>query len=39
VLGERLVPPPAPEPPGELARALADEVLPAELYGVAAAVR
>jgi uncharacterized protein (TIGR00269 family) len=39
VLGERLVPPPAPEPPEELARELADEVLPTELYGVAAEAR
>jgi hypothetical protein len=39
VLGERLVPPPAPEPPEELARELADEVLPTELYDVAAEAR
>jgi tRNA-5-methyluridine54 2-sulfurtransferase len=36
VLGERLVPPPGPDAPRELARELADEVLPAELYGVPA---
>jgi tRNA-5-methyluridine54 2-sulfurtransferase len=39
ILGERLVPPPAPDTPRELARELADEVLPEELYGVAAEVR
>jgi uncharacterized protein (TIGR00269 family) len=39
VLGERLVPPPATEPLEELARELADEVLPTELYGVAAEAR
>jgi uncharacterized protein (TIGR00269 family) len=39
ILGERLVPPPAPDTPRELAAELADEVLPEELYGVAAEVR
>jgi uncharacterized protein (TIGR00269 family) len=34
ILGERLTPPPAPDSPRELARELADEVLPEELYGV-----
>ena len=36
VLGERLVPTPAPDSPREIARELADEVLPEELYGVPA---
>ena len=36
VLGERLVPTPAPDSPREIARELADEVLPEELYGVSA---
>jgi tRNA-5-methyluridine54 2-sulfurtransferase len=35
ILGERLEPPLAPDSPRELARDLADEVLPQELYGVA----
>ena len=36
VLGERLVPTPATDSPREIARELADEVLPEELYGVPA---
>jgi uncharacterized protein (TIGR00269 family) len=39
VLGERLVPPPGLDDPRELARELADEVLPEELYGAAAEAR
>jgi len=36
VLGERLVPTPAPDSPRDIAQELADEVLPEELYGVPA---
>jgi uncharacterized protein (TIGR00269 family) len=39
VLGEHLVPPPEPDRPEVLARELADEVLPTELYEVGAKAR
>jgi uncharacterized protein (TIGR00269 family) len=39
ILGERLTPMPPPEDPEDLVRELSDEVLPGEIYGVAAEAR